>query len=126
MSKLTFEVPWSALCSKNAKWIGRYSKVLSPKYRDAMTSCGALAVKAAIKQRWKQTPLRCRVVVEITEPDHLVRDAYNFGECLLDALTKCTAERIWNDDCQARDVRFFFREKPDKQTAGAIITVETL
>ncbi len=123
--KLTFTVPWEALCSKNAKYVGQFSKVLSPAYRAAQELCGALALKAAKKQKWKRTDGMVRVSWVMREPDHRRRDAYNFGECILDSLTKCAHDAIWWDDSQAR-CGAWESVKVDKVDSGATITVETL
>jgi len=123
--KLSFSVPWDALCSKNAKFVGRFDKVLSPKYRAAQELLGALALKAAKKHKWKRTDKACKLTWFITEPDHRKRDPYNYGECVLDALTKCSHDAIWWDDSQAQWGEFK-NVGVDKANAGATITVEEL
>lgn len=125
MATLTFTVPWDALCSKNAKYVGQFSKVLSPEYRAAQEKAGLLALAAAKKQKWKRTDKAVRLTVTIVEPDHRKRDPYNLGECILDALTKCAHDAIWWDDSQARIVTFGATEV-SKDKAGATITIETL
>ena len=125
MPKLTFSVPWDALCSKNAKFVGKFSKVLSPQYRDAQEKLGTLAMVAAKKQKWKRTDKACKLTWHITEPDHRKRDPYNYGECILDALTKSTHDLIWWDDSQAQWGEFR-NVGTDKEKAGATITVEEL
>ena len=124
MSKLTFSVPWDGLCSKNAKFVGRFDKVLSPEYKLAQEKCGNLAFLAAKKQKWKRTEARVNVTVLVTEPTHHVRDVYNFGECILDALSKCAHDAIWWDDTQARRVTLEMKDDADREKAGAVITVE--
>lgn len=126
MAELTFVVPWSGLCSKNAKFVGRFNKVLSPAYREAMETVGNAAFVAAKKAKWKRTDKRCGVEVSIIEPDKRVRDAYNYGECVLDGFTKQSRDSIWWDDCQARDVRCRMIEDADKLNAGATIRLWTL
>jgi Holliday junction resolvase RusA-like endonuclease len=125
MPKLTIQVPWHALCSKNDKYVGRFSKVLSPQYRDAQELAGTLALAATKKQKWKQTDKAVRLHAVIIEPDHRRRDPYNLGECILDALTKCAHDAVWWDDSQARIVTFE-SVVVDKEKAGATITIETL
>lgn len=125
MAELTFSIPWDELASKNAKFVGKFGKVLAPDYRDAMEKIGNAAFLAAKKSKWKRTDKRCGVEIVITEPDHRVRDAYNYGECVLDGMSKMSNDAIWWDDCQARDVRCRMVEG-DKEHAGAVVRVWTL
>jgi len=126
MSKtLTFSVPWAALCSKNAKYVGKFSKVLSDDYRAAQEMLGVYAMQAVKKQKWTRTDKALKLTWDIVEPDHRKRDPYNYGECILDALTKCTHELVWWDDSQVR-VGQFSGTTVDKEKAGATITLEVL
>ena len=122
MPKLTFEVPWSALCSDNRKFLsGKF--ILTSEYRDSKKAIGLYALAACKKAKWKRAKGALKMVVCVTEPDHRKRDL-NWQKNCNDGITE--SESVWWDDSQVRDARWYFSGTVDKQTAGAVITVETL
>ena len=121
MKLLTFTVPWNALCSDNRKYKFRY--VLSDEYREAKEQIGKLSVAAAKKAKWKQSEKRLALHVVVTEPDRRKRD-FNWSKNLKDGITQ--GEGVWWDDSQVRDEHWQFAPTPDKQHAGAVITITPL
>ena len=121
MKPLTFTVPWNALCSDNRKYKFRY--VLSDEYREAKEQIGKLSVAAAKKAKWKQSEKLLALHVVVTEPDRRKRD-FNWSKNLKDGITQ--GEGVWWDDSQVRDEHWQFAPTPDKQHAGAVITITPL
>ena len=121
MKALTFTVPWAALCSDNRKYKFRY--VLSDKYRESKALLAALSLAAAKKAKWVRLEGRVAMHVVVTEPDRRSRDL-NFSKICKDAITQ--GEGVWWDDSQVRDEHWQFAPTPDKQNAGAVITITPL
>ena len=124
MTALTFEVPWSGLCSDNRKFInGQF--ILTKEYRESKALIGALSLAAARKQKWsrQEGPLALEVVVR--EPDRRRRDL-NWSKNCKDGIT--AGEGVWWDDSQVRWELWRFDESdaPDKASAGAVITIRAL
>jgi Holliday junction resolvase RusA-like endonuclease len=119
---LTFEVPWSGLCSDNRKFInGQF--ILTKEYRESKALIGALSLAAARKQKWarQEGPLALEVVVR--EPDRRRRDL-NWSKNCKDGIT--AGEGVWWDDSQVRWELWRFVEPCDKSRAGAVVTVRVL
>lgn len=120
--KLVFDVPWSALCSDNRKYLsGKF--ILTTEYRQSKTAIGLLSKVAAKKAKWERAEGPLRMVVCVTEPDHRKRDL-NWQKCCNDGITE--GEGVWWDDSQVRDARWHFSSTVDKSKAGATITIEEL
>ena len=119
---LTFEVPWSGLCSDNRKFInGQF--ILTKEYRESKQLIGALSLAAAKKAKWtrQEGPLALEVVVR--EPDRRRRDL-NWSKNAKDGIT--AGEAVWWDDSQVRWELWRFVEPCDKATAGAVVTIRVL
>jgi Holliday junction resolvase RusA-like endonuclease len=119
---LTFEVPWSGLCSDNRKFVsGQF--ILTKEYRESKALIGALSLAAARKQKWarQEGPLALEVVVR--EPDRRRRDL-NWSKNCKDGIT--AGEGVWWDDSQVRWELWRFVEPCDKSRAGAVVTVRVL
>ena len=119
---LTFEVPWSGLCSDNRKFVsGQF--ILTKEYRESKALIGTLSLAAARKQKWvrQEGPLALEVVVR--EPDRRRRDL-NWSKNCKDGIT--AGEGVWWDDSQVRWELWRFVEPCDKARAGAVVTVRVL
>lgn len=121
MKSLTFTVPWNALCSDNRKYVTGY--ILSKEYRESKALIGQLALAAARKAKWARQEGRLALHVVVTEPDRRKRD-FNWSKNLKDGITQ--GEGVWWDDSQVRDEHWQFAPTPDKQHAGAVITITPL
>ena len=122
MTALTFDVPWSGLCSDNRKFVsGQF--ILTKEYRESKALIGALSLAAARKQKWsrQEGPLALEVVVR--EPDRRRRDL-NWSKNCKDGIT--AGEGVWWDDSQVRWELWRFVEPCDKATAGAVVTIRVL
>jgi Holliday junction resolvase RusA-like endonuclease len=122
MTALTFEVPWSGLCSDNRKFVsGQF--ILTKEYRESKALIGALSLAAVRKQKWsrQEGPLALEVVVR--EPDRRRRDL-NWSKNCKDGIT--AGEGVWWDDSQVRWELWRFVEPCDKATAGAVVTIRVL
>lgn len=117
-AQLIFRVPWSALCSDNRKYVRGY--VLSKQYRDSKQEVGDHAIDAARQWQWSCTTKRVGLRVVVTEPDSRRRDL-NWSKNLKDGISGSAA--IWVDDCQVRDEHWLFSAHPDRENAGAMITI---
>lgn len=115
---LTFDVPWTALCSDNRKFKFRF--VLSQQYRDAKLLIGTLAKKSAKTLGWPLVDVDLGLYVLVREPDRRRRDL-NFSKNLKDGITDVGG--VWVDDRQVRDERWAFQPAEKGKTAGAIITI---
>ena len=117
-ASLTFDVPWSALCSDNRKFKFRF--VLSPQYREAKKLVGTFAKAAAKKSGWVLADVDLGLYVRVREPDRRRRDL-NFSKNLKDGITDVGG--VWGDDRQVRDERWVFDPAEKGKTAGATITI---
>ena len=119
---LTFTIPWSALCSDNRKYLsGQF--ILTPQYREAKATVGLLAKVAATKAKWARAEGPLILQVEVREPDRRKRDL-NWSKVVKDGIT--ANERVWWDDSQVRAECWRFIEPPDKDRAGAVVTIAVL
>lgn len=114
---LVFDVPWSALCSDNRKYVARY--ILSKQYRQAKAEVQAAAMRAADKARWKLYDDSLSLVVVVREPNRRRRD-FNYQKALMDAITESGV--VWQDDSQVRQMLWTFTGV-DKLNPGATITI---
>ena len=120
MSKLTFSVPWSALCSDNRKFLsGKF--ILSSEYREARELLAVHAKVAMKKQKWVVPQGTLKLTVTVVEPDHRKRDL-NWSKATKDSMTHAG---VWIDDSQVR-WELWQANAVDKTNAGATITVEEL
>lgn len=115
---LTFDVPWTALCSDNRKFKYRY--ILSDQYRQAKLVVGTIAKKSAKTLGWPLVDVDLGLYVLVREPDRRRRDL-NFSKNLKDGITDVGG--VWVDDRQVRDERWAFQPAEKGKTAGAIITI---
>ena len=117
---LTFDIPWSALCSDNRKYVTGYT--LSREYRESKAFIAALSVAAARKHGWSCTTDKIALTVIVREPDRRRRDL-NWSKNLKDGISAGGA--IWADDCQVRIEHWEMDERlpRSKGTAGATITI---
>lgn len=120
MIALVFDLPWSALCSDNRKYVTGY--ILSQQYRTAKAAVRDAALAAAKAQQWAMTDAPVRLDVELREPDRRRRDL-NFQKNLMDAITESCA--VWQDDSQVRQMCWTFAGR-DKERAGATVTIAIL
>ena len=114
---LTFDVPWAALCSDNRKFVSGY--ILSKEYRQSKALIGELSLSAAKRLDWTLADVDLGLYVRIREPDRRRRD-FNWSKNLKDGITQ--GGGVWKDDSQVREERWTF-DAPDKQNAGATITI---
>ena len=114
---LTFDVPWAALCSDNRKFVSGY--ILSKEYRQSKTLIGELSLAAAKMFGWALADVDLGLYVLVREPDRRRRD-FNWSKNLKDGITQ--GGGVWQDDSQVREERWKF-DTPDKQNAGATITI---
>lgn len=120
MPKLTIQVPWTALCSDNRKFLsGKF--ILSPEYREARELLAVHAKVAMKKQKWTAPQGKLKMTVVVVEPDHRKRDL-NWSKATKDSLTHAG---VWIDDSQVR-WELWHADTVDKEKAGATITVEAL
>lgn len=117
---LAFDLPWSALCSDNRKYVTGY--ILSKQYREAKAAVRDAAIVASKAQRWAMTDVAVRLDVEVREPDKRRRDL-NFQKALMDAITE--SGTVWHDDSQVRQMCWTFAGR-DKARAGATVTITIL
>jgi Holliday junction resolvase RusA-like endonuclease len=117
LSKLIFSVPWIALCSDNRKYVTRF--ILSKEYRESKALIGELALSAAKMLGWPIVDCDVGLYVLVREPDRRRRD-FNWSKNLKDGITQ--GGGVWQDDSQVREERWKF-DPPDKQNAGATITI---
>jgi len=101
-------LPWSALCSDNAKYSPAYGKqqpriILTAEYREAKRKTHWKAREAMTVGETRFPPLtgHLRATVRIYTPDARRHDVVNFGKALFDGMEKV----IYADDAQLRDVR---------------------
>ena len=121
MPTLTFDVPWTALCSDNRKYVSG-SFVLSKEYRKAKEELASRAWVAAKQARWERPQGPVLLMVAVTEPDHRRRD-FNWAKQIMDALT--ASDAVWWDDSQVRQMFWYF-VGVDRDAPGATITIVTL
>lgn len=114
---LTFSVPWAALCSDNRKFVSGY--ILSKEYRQSKLLIGELSLAAAKMFGWALADVDLGLYVLVREPDRRRRD-FNWSKNLKDGITQ--GGGVWQDDSQVREERWKF-DTPDKQNAGATITI---
>ncbi len=114
---LTFDVSWAALCSDNRKFVTGY--ILSKEYRQSKALIGELSLSAAKSSGWPIAIVDLGLYVRIREPDRRRRD-FNWSKNLKDGITQ--GGGVWQDDSQVREERWTF-DTPDKQNAGATITI---
>ena len=117
MTTLTFSVPWAALCSDNRKFVSGY--ILSKEYRQSKLLIGELSLAAAKMFGWALADVDLGLYVLVREPDRRRRD-FNWSKNLKDGITQ--GGGVWQDDSQVREERWKF-DPPDKQNAGATITI---
>ena len=118
---LAFDIPWSALCSDNRKYVSG-GFVLSKEYRTAKETLAQRAWMAAKQARWMRVDGPVLLMVAVTEPDHRRRD-FNWAKQIMDALT--ASDAVWWDDSQVRQMFWYFAGV-DKHAPGATITIVRL
>jgi len=93
--------------------------ILSKEYRQSKLLIGELSLAAAKMFGWALADVDLGLYVLVREPDRRRRD-FNWSKNLKDGITQ--GGGVWQDDSQVREERWKF-DTPDKQNAGATITI---